>query len=147
MKIIARHNEEITEVGYIVQKDIHLPNIGREASSYLWYIVTYYNDLEGLYEFRQAKSSDHKVNEFDHVCDLKGRPHHHYDLPIEKIAKMIDLKIPNTLYFTAGAQFDVDATQIKARSKEWYENAYKVSMEEPDAPWVFERLWKYIFNI
>jgi hypothetical protein len=148
--IIARYNEDITwSKGlntFIVQKDEHLPNKGMETSSYFWYIIENYNSLKGVYKFRQGNIKDHKIGVFDHECDLDGSPHHP-GLPIREIANKIGLKLPNTLQFTAGAMFDVTAKQIKERDLDWYKNAYKVSIEHPQAPWVFERLWKYIFNL
>lgn len=147
MRVIARYNEGIRNTeGFVVQKGEHLENKGREASSYLWYIINFWDKLEGTYEFRQAKETEHRVGEFIHKCDQTGVPHHPR-LPIKQIADMIDLEIPEELHFTAGAQFDVTTEQIKQRSLDWYKNAFEVSMKEKEAPWVFERLWKYIFNL
>lgn len=148
MIIIARYNEDVAipEGAFVIQKDVHLPNVGREASSYLWYIIEHYNNLPDVCQFRQAKSHEHNINEFTITSDHTGKPHDH-DLPITELADALGLEIPETLFFTAGAQFDVTKEQILARSKEWYELAYKLSMEVHRAAWALERMWKYIFNL
>lgn len=116
--VIARYKEDVSWAKkfkkFIVQKDIHVPNVGREASSYLWYIVNNYYKLDDLvaYQFCQGRSHDHKISFFNFCCDLSGNPHHP-GLLIEKFAKKIDLNIPENLYFTVGAQFKVLGKQIK----------------------------------
>lgn len=158
--VIARYKEDVSWAKkfkkFIVQKDIHVPNVGREASSYLWYIVNNYYKLDDLvaYQFCQGRSHDHKISFFNFCCDLSGNPHHP-GLLIEKFAKKIDLNIPKNLYFTVGAQFKVLGKQIKKRPLSWYENAYfaSISNEFPSKDkrpggqeaYILERLWKYIF--
>lgn len=150
MYIIARHNEDIswsTDVEkFVVQKDEHLPNVGREASSYLWYITNHYDTLSGEYTFVQAKKHEHLISSFNYNCDLNGNPHH-AGLNIKPFTEKLNLEIPETLHFTAGAQFNVTTDQIKQRTLDWYKNAYNISMEVDQAPWILERLWKYIFNL
>jgi len=153
--VIARYNEDVSWVKqikfkFIVQKNIHLPNSGREASSYLWYIINYYHKLKDFhgYQFCQGRCKDHKISVFDHYCDLEGRPHHP-GLEINNFAKRIGLKIPNILSFTAGAQFVTTAENIKWRHLDWYRELYEVSMsnEFPAPAHILERLWKYIFYL
>ena len=151
--VIARYNEDVSwcddcDTKFIVQKDSHLPNKGREASSYLWYIINNYNTLDGLYEFRQGKTNDHPISSFTYQCDLEGAPCHR-GLKIKEFSQRLDLDIPDKLVFTPGAQFYVTTEQIKQRSLEWYINAYNLSMSDEfdNAAHIFERLWKYIFNL
>jgi hypothetical protein len=151
--IIARYNEDVSwcddfDTKFIVQKDVHLPNKGREASSYLWYIINNYNALTGLYEFRQGKTSDHPISDFIIKSDLKGSPFHR-DLKIKELSERLSLNIPDKLIFTPGAQFYVTTEQIKQRSLEWYINAYNLSISDEfdNVAHIFERLWKYIFNL
>ncbi|MFM7182221.1 MAG: DUF3431 domain-containing protein [Verrucomicrobiales bacterium] len=150
MKVIARHNETITpqEGDFVVQKGEHLENVGREASSYLWFIVKHYHDLKDdeIYSFRQAREHEHQIGVFNFECAQNGAPHHG-GLEIKRLADLIDLDIPEKIQFTAGAQFDVSGYQIKQRPIEWYVRAFDVSMSEPQAPWILERLWKYIFDL
>lgn len=145
--VIARNDEEINPINedhFIVQKNEHLPNIGREASSYLWWIIKNYDNLPDLVKFRQAKMEEHAVGKYNFVCDWSGHPHHP-SLHIERFSNLIDLKIPKSLYFTSGAQFDISKENIVSNTKEWYENCFELSMTDKQAPWIMERLWKYIF--
>jgi hypothetical protein len=151
MYVIARYKENIDWANnvkkFVVQKDIHLPNIGKEASSYIWFIKNNYNKLTGMYSFRQGNPQPHKVGIFDYKCNHTGYPDHP-GLQIKPLADLLDIKIPDILEFTAGAQFDVSADNIKLRSLEWYNKAYNLIMEEyPKSEWIFERLWKYIFDL
>lgn len=154
MYIIARYNEDVSwsdslENKFIVQKDVHLPNEGREASSYLWYIINFYDTLEGVYGFRQGKVMDHPVNDFSLEGGLDpNKPGYNWSLDLRQAARELELEIPDRIVFTPGAQFDVKAEQIKLRSKQWYENAYRFTLKDhTKGPWVMERLWKYIFNL
>lgn len=156
--IIARYNEDISwcddcDIKFVVQKDVHLPNKGREASSYLWFIINNYDTLEGDYEFRQGRTIDHPIHAFIEMSDHKGFPHHHPYYPaldLKRLADELNLEIPEYLTFTIGAQFKVSTEQIKRHSLEWYKKAYNIAMGDDYGPWVahhFERLWKYIFNL
>ena len=162
MYVIARYNEDISWADdlnkFIVQKDVHLPNIGRESSSYLWYIINNYYSLNGKYQFRQGASYCHlridysNLKESDH-CILKCSDHNglpdHPNLKIKEFADRIELNIPEILSFIAGAQFDVTTAQIYCRSLEWYKRVYEECMQGPDiilAPYILERLWQYIFT-
>lgn len=129
--VIARYEEDISWTNklnskfFIVEKNIHLPNIGREASSYIWYIINYYDTLEGNYLFCQGDYKPHKISIFDYSCDWEGKPHHHNILRIKEFADKINIEIPEILEFTAGAQFEVSAEQIKQKSIEWYKSLYE----------------------
>ena len=151
--VIARWKEDVSWADsipnkFIVQKDIHLPNIGREASSYLWYIINHYNILPEIVCFRQGRVHDTPVNLFNHYCSHDGCPHH-IGLDIKSFADRINLPIPDTLNFTPGAQLDVERDKIRERPLSWYQHAYDVVMSNqiPTVPWLMERLWKYIFNL
>ena len=151
--IIARYNEDISwsnnlNPKLIVQKDEHLPNKGREASSYLWYIINHYDNLEGIYCFRQGKAQTHDVAYYKHTSDHNGSPDHP-GLPIKAFSDRIQLDIPDQLKFTAGAQFDCPANKIKLRSLDWYKTVYSVCMSDEfsQPAHILERLWKYIFNL
>lgn len=154
MHIIARYNEDISWANdiekFVVQKDEHLPNIGRETSSYFWYIINNYESLSGEYTFVQGRKQDHPVHVFDHNCDLNGSPHHP-GLNLKELANDLGIEIPDQIQFTRGAQFTVSAEQIKKRELEWYKKAYDIAMLDDGTcgsyPYRFERLWKYIFNL
>lgn len=153
MYIIARYNEDITwtkdldEPYFIVQKGEHMEQKGREPASYFWYIKENYDNLKGIYRFRQGHPQDHPVGEFKLQCDWNGEPHHP-GLKIKKHANELGIEIPPRLDFTPGAQFDITAEQIKKRPKEWYEKAFEISLKDEEmVGYSLERLWKYIFDI
>ena len=70
--IIARYKEDVSWAdaldSFIVQKGEHMPNKGRDPGSYLWYIIHFYDSLEGLYRFTQG-------NPFDHCKSIVQEPH------------------------------------------------------------------------
>jgi hypothetical protein len=158
--IIARYKEDTTWAHgldhFIVQKDEHLPNLGREASSYLWYVREHYGTLNGDYLFCQGHPFDHdgdflvhKDNEryFGgwHECDEFGHPHTFAALPMNATLLKLGLPRYERFRFRAGAQFRLSADEIRLYPRTFYEQAYEISMTEELAPWTFERLWPYIF--
>lgn len=150
--VIARYNENVDWAKdldhFIVQKGEHLENKGREASSYLWYIIENYNNLKGDYIFCQARRSDHPKwdEEPQNESDLQGQPHHS-DLRIKDMAGELGIEAPEYIRFRGGAEFKVSAKEIKKRPKEWYKKAYRLANEFPRAPWIYERLWGVIFML
>jgi hypothetical protein len=157
--IVALYNEDtdwIPENAVIIKKDIDVPNTGREASSYLHYIVENYDNLPFKMTFCQGNPFDHCPNILSQdyfgdftphgeifECDVTGAPHHS-GLPIKSLADMMDVEIPKIIQFIPGAQFTVSKELILKKPKEYYEKLLKIANEHPDAPWVFERLWSYI---
>jgi hypothetical protein len=193
--VISRYNEPIDwildlECDYIIynkgesignpnipsEKIINVPNEGREAETFLRYIVSNYNDLPETIAFVQGNPFDHypetlvTLSSKDHKgiskmgpqtsCDGNGYPSYP-GLPLSHIQKiaMPDLDIDN-FYFTAGAQMMVDKEYILNKPLEWWEsvfsmyNSYWFSNIESGyghkpgvfIAHVFERLWEYIFK-
>lgn len=153
MKIIARYNEDVSWVKgkhFIVQKDIHLPNKGRETSSYLWWIIENYDNLPATMHFLQANPFDH-VDENLNIkwwadSDKEGNPHHP-GLLIEPLANELGIELKDKWLFPAGACFKVPRKEIKKYPLDWYKKAFTLSNEYPQAPWIFERLWSLIYSI
>lgn len=158
--VIARHNEDVSWSDdyprVIIQKGVDLPNIGREISSYFYFIVTNYQQLKGEYIFCQGHPFDHAPNFLkelceenyygkDHNCDPMGHPHHP-NLDMHKLCKTLQLPIKNQYQFKAGAQFKLTAQQIHQRPWEWYVKALNQSLKGNN-PWIFERLITDIWQI
>lgn len=142
-----------------------LKNVGREAHSYLHYIVNNYSKLSGTYIFTQGNPFDHCPDFLEKIytpvsdklpgggirffgdviaCGPVGEPHH-TGLPVKKYwDKIFDRKFPDIIWFVPGAQFIVSASVIKKRPLAFYESLYQMSTEEY-FPWVIERLWPEIF--
>lgn len=161
--VVARYHEDISWTKnlpndietFIVQKDVHIPNIGRESYSYLWYIIEHYNSLQGLYFFLQGEPFGHASNldlndwtpRFVGIkasTDEDGEPHHP-GLRVGEFARQAGIGAQFPFEFTASAQFCVTAEQIKKHSLKDYKKWSKMHEEHDGAPWNMERLWKWIF--
>lgn len=150
--VIARYQEDVewskNHKSVIIQKDVDIPNVGLEPASFLYFIVTHYQKLEGEYIFVQG-------NPFDHGNPINGNPGSthtskpdgcpdHCGLKLHEVCLALDLPIRDTYTFTAGGQFKTTAEEIKKRPWEWYVKALYMTTQG-QTPWVFERLWPVIF--
>lgn len=163
--IIARYNEDVKwadeyEDFFVVQKGLDLPNVGREPSSYVWYIIKNYDSLEGDYCFLQGNPLEHQpllkkyleepFKDFywiptegrtGLVCNNEGHPHDS-GMDIRAFLESIGLNPPvNDQYlFNGCALFKVSAERIKSRPKSFYEGVYELLMSNPKNAYVFERV-------
>lgn len=93
------------------------------------------------------------------TCDWDGAPHHP-GLDIEMIFDLIcaeayrDLDVPKKIEFTPGAQFLRSAQEIRAvwdalgrAGRMPFVELERIANTQPQAPWVFERLWDYLIPI
>ena len=167
--VIARHKEDVSwadqyENKVIIQKDDDLPNIGREPSSFIYYIIQNYESLKGDYVFVQGNPLDHFPDIHEHlkesftdfwwlspvgrtglVCDMWARPHDFVD--IKKFLKAIGVKYLNwTISFNACCGFMISAEQIKKHPLEFYDNLFRVLMEDERSCYAFERCVGLIFD-
>ena len=130
---------------------IKLPNVGRESHSYLYHIVTNYDQLADKTIFFQGKISDHKILSIDKYFGKDNFIGLLENLPIEKIKKKIDhygkwkdrsmslskytpyewlidiigCKIDSSidiLQTVWGANFSVSKQMILSKPKKFYEN-------------------------
>src|SRR5690606_9595889 len=100
--VIARYKEDISWSDslnrVVIQKDTDLPNLGREISSFLYFIVTNYERLEGEYIFCQGNPLPHApdvtTREFGKrvTCKADGSPQHK-GLPIHEVCRALDLPL------------------------------------------------------
>jgi len=168
--VVAKYNEDIgwtnnpviAQRGWeveIIEKNRPAGNVGREAESYLFYIVENYKNIryEDLIFFCQGNPFPHTESFYEallldrqtflgavYVCDQTGEPHGH-DLPVAEYYQTIfKEECPAAIYFYAGAQFIIDGANILARPLEFWQKLYDMSLQDK-APWVFERLWQFIF--
>lgn len=175
--IVARYCEDTTwtqrpPAGWeteIVQKGLDLPNEGREASSYCWWIATHYDgiDPEGTYAFLQgspfephgfrlwqlrevdgfeALGRDRITEQFlDGWIETRplGREWHGAAETAWKLWVSQDQPPPIEHSFRIGAQFLVPGRVLLARSRDWWE-AYGTWLRYGHRPWIAERIWQYI---
>lgn len=150
--VVARYEEDISWIRgkcFVVQKGEHMPNVGLEPSSYFWYIVNHYNELSGTYLFMQGDPFDHIVSldEFKPplICDKDGSPHHS-GLDIHGLSKELGIPLRDNYEFVPGCPLRVTAEQIKKHPLSFYEKALELSNTYPQGPWIFERIFKYVFE-
>jgi Protein of unknown function (DUF3431) len=88
MLVVARYNEDVSWTREFDKKIIYnkgdistipddlkpfvvnLPNVGREAHTYLYHIVTHYDTLDDLTIFTQGRFTDHFIYNLDHFKSL-----------------------------------------------------------------------------
>lgn len=186
--VVARYNEDLNWLkkvpwDYIVynkgnnlpkwvKNEIKLQNIGREAHSYLTYIIDNYDNLPDYTIFVQGNPFDHsqelikKIENFDEkagffplsdrICvDKNGDPGEFERRIFESVQKIFlknDIKV---FKFPMGAQFIVSKKAILFHTKTVYQKTRNFMIEteniidEKDtifSPWVMERLWQTLFD-
>lgn len=182
--VVARYNEDTAWTNHVPQgtsvivynkgdgsRGIALPNIGREAHTYLTHIVCAYNSLlaettffcqgdpfsheprlhmrlgEPVDRFRWLgikKSSDTS----DGSLFSKWEKNVHGDaLDMDAFwLQMFSPPSPASYEFYPGAIFAATADAIRARPVEFWERALHLSQEFPNAAHCFERVWGEIFK-
>lgn len=150
-----------------------IPNLGMEASSYLWYIIKNYDSLpEGMafihgheHALHQRPGMMGRIVELGQFAfaDLNMTVNMHMvtkpdgGLGYEKIWDRLLLKelgkMPLYVNFRHGAQFVVSATTVRLRSRNFYEDLYKnlmgLCLEKPSVnkfvAMFMETFWHLIF--
>ena len=154
-----------------------LPNVGREAHTYLHHICARYDDLAPLTVFCQGKPFDHcfdfrktlrelaqhpaQVEDFrwlGHVIDTDSS-----DGALFKIwsknpdgsgldnagfhRALFGFEGPEDYVFRLAAQFAVTRELIRSRPLSFYEHALQLSIDFPDAAHCYERMWDRVFGV
>lgn len=164
--IVARYNEDTSWTKdykdvFVVQKGEHIDNWGREPSSFIWYIINHYDELDGYYCFLQAKPFEHfdgglvdwvpegttyfPLGDSGFISTENGQPFD--NVPVRDVALALGLGINKwPIQFTRGGQFIVHARFIKNKPLWWWEHALDVMKNTHRGEYCFERLWQYIFE-
>jgi hypothetical protein len=150
-----------------------LPNVGREAQTYLHHIVQRYDDLADVTVFCQGKPFDHVSNFhgvlrnlnvgdfqwFGHIIDRDDRTgsllfqkwsknENHRPLPMDDFFRRLwNEPAPEFFTFYPGANFAVTADQVRTRPLSFYQTAIRVSESLRDAAHGFERCWDRMFGV
>lgn len=143
------------------KKGVPLPNIGREPHTFITHIVRNYEELANTTIFLQDNPFEHGVTMQDilnaktknftwlgktnYSTDEQGRPHH-AGLPIKQVCDRLGLTPKYPLRFAAGGQFVVTKERILKRPIGFYKKCMVLLETIDDAPWVFERIWRVIFD-
>lgn len=169
--VVARYNEEINWINHVWKANVvvinkqEIGNFGREAASYLWFIIQHYETLQGDYVFCQADPFPHwpsfltdihnpAIRHFGLICKWPECHANADMLKAEDIARfreifndVADEKLHVDLscfYFANGAQFRVSTYDIRRRSKDYYKALHHLCVNMPRAPWIMEALWGHI---
>jgi len=178
--VIAKYNEDVSWTNELVcnykiyDKSKDIPNVGREAETYLRYIIENYDSLPEYVVFLQGRPYDHlkerkirflnkSIAEIDHMNTFIGlnKPlteiHNRYTRTREAFIALFDNPLPPEFTFSPGAQYIVHKSCILNRKKEFYELIRSVLVNSNNSsveletnclvcPWTLERMWPYIFD-
>jgi len=152
------------------QKGISLPNTGREAGTYLRYIIDHYDQLPSHVVFLQGNPFDHMEHTNISPSDscqpygknLNTEPVDYYPgLHMrEYFSQLFGRPAPQILEVSYGAQYIVPRECILRHPIEFYkklqvmlkddsyDKAHYYNTYDPETlnPWIMERLWYYIFS-
>ena len=148
---------------------VKLPNIGREAHTYLIHIISNYENLADVTYFCQGHPFDHSLNfvqklnnlEINKFTPLGDFPHRiykdylhdesMYDKSLPLIASTLNLtsSLPNVYDFDGGAIFAVPKKNILDRPLGYYVEAINFFDLDTSSPAAhsLERLWQFIFSL
>jgi hypothetical protein len=155
---------------------IQLPNVGREAHTYLHHIVTRYDTLAPLTIFVQGKPFDHVFDLRKTLRELVQAPHidvfrwlgHIIDTDTSDGALfktwsknpegggidiagfhrvLFGVEGPEEYVFYLGAHFIVTSELVRSRPLEFYQRALQLSVEFPEGAHCFERTWDKVFGV
>jgi hypothetical protein len=170
--VVARWREDVSwlsglPVGWrvrVVQKDADLPNCGREASSYLWWIATHRVVWDATYAFVQGDPWPHgfswaqlrgvdrytPLGAYQLAEDGSGQPNHP-DLQTGAAYRALDLGEPPVSFaYWAGAQFLVPGRALQRRPKRWYHDLWQEIGRNGAGgvlnAWTMERLWGHLLG-
>lgn len=190
--VVARYLENLNWVGNIppqIEAIIYdksgentpdsraLPNVGREAHTYLHHVCENYHDLSDWTVFAQGKPFDHAFdfhktlrewvvnppqNPFcwlGHIIDTDSndgarlfaswsKNQGHERLQMNGFHRaLFGVDGPDEYTFVLGAQFGVSRELIRSRPLEFWQRALQLSLEFPDAAHCFERTWDKVFGV
>jgi hypothetical protein len=138
------------------------PNIGLNPRLLFTYIIENYDNLSDITIFVHgdprhhcehiisqisALADDIKFVGFgiEYISDGNGRPYDH--CPVAELYKKLFKKNPPEEFkFFSGSCFAISKNNILQHSKEFYQNALDLTLQECMYPWAFERLFTEIFK-
>jgi hypothetical protein len=159
------------------ENEIYLENnVGRDVHTFFYHIVNRYESLLDYTITSQDFPFDHVSNYTDIIngseyiwnktasqifsecwffctqypvldCDKMGSPHH-TGLDIEPVWNLIFKDdCPTVLNFTPTGHFCVSKNHIHKRPLSFYKNILSILETNEQAPWIIERLERYIFDL
>lgn len=144
-----------------------IENVGREAHTYLHFIVENYNKLPDVIAFVQGHPFDHNRNIISNInnysynegftlfedsaiytCGINDPPYNH-GLGLASYCEKYDIQSPNIIQFSAGAQFIVTRETIQQRNLNFYKGLLHTVSDDIQSinAYILERLWMYVFTV
>lgn len=151
-----------------------LPNVGREAHTYLHHILETYPEFPDWTFFTQGNPLDHCPKFVDMVNDWPESwsksaffPHEGLNFFVNQPVRSLEAnasgddannnvrglwhelfrsELPERVMFAPGAIFAASKELLMSRTWAFYKRAYDLSVTRPRAPWEFERLWAYLWT-
>ena len=174
-------NSDLPHIVYNKDKDnnnptfISLPNIGREAHTYLYYIVNNYHNLPKYVFFSEGNCRSNRIKGENETLDslykiiktYKGYPRllpmgievteqvdcigEQYDINFNVLKVYYDLfeVYKDTYTFYQGGQLIVPRERIKFHTLKFYKHLIENISDKKDngiCAWTLERLWPYIYD-
>ena len=174
--VIAKYTEDVSWTSQlhcpfiVYDKSKDVPNIGREADTYLQFIIANYDSLPEHSVFLQGNPFDHLetptidfINRRIRMRRTKTmflnslyveKPNLHGLSSRDAWLALFDQPCPNNFVFSTGAQYIVPRSAILCRPKAFYQTISRVMTDYHSygqggclvCPWTIERLWPYIFE-
>jgi hypothetical protein len=174
--IYNKGDDEISVDGVPANQIQILPNIGREAHTYLTHVIRHWDNLPMQVWFLQGNPFDHieiksdfeTVQKwfgiwFDKIIHQGFSPNICEKFPLDQhdtcageltdmtfgpwLEKYTGKKYSSPLTWYIGACFGCSREQIQCRTREYYEGLLEqLQTKSPEAAWYMERAWFYIFN-
>lgn len=155
----------------IIEETILLPNIGREAQTWIFHILSNYDNLAEYTIFLQGNPFEHYKNTTEVLLDIPNSLNYlvkieeglysfsdkileetlehsktYFVYPDELYKKYFIGEVPNNYKFPNGAQYIVHKDNILSKSNSFYEYILKTCEWNDHGPWSIERLWPFIFS-
>lgn len=142
-----------------------LPNIGREAHTFLHHIVHNYDNLAEETLFLQGYPFDHhiEISMLQYLIEKKANYDQFRTFAIVSVQPLFietanvsynlifntlykDLSPPPQYIFSSGAQYIVKKEAILRHSKATWSKLLEMSETDTQFPWSVERIWMYMYS-
>jgi hypothetical protein len=170
---ITKYNKNLSNI--LDGETMIIPNVGRDVHTFFYHIVKKYNHLSDYTIFSQDWPFDHVSNYIDIIngdvdvwnryakqrfngcwffcsqynvitCDGNGYPAHPGLNIVPIWEDLFNTPFPGYLNFTPTGHFGITKEHIHRYPITYYEKIMKILEEDPQSPWILERLEPYIFS-
>lgn len=141
-----------------------VPNVGREAHTYLLHIVQNYDALADVTVFLQGDPFPHMARrhaltpaalaslpEGDawprQVVRESKTPRFHKRVDTHAASAKLLGSQRQVYEFPAGAQYAVSRAKLRSRPLDWWKRLLAMILEDEINAWEVERLWRYVFGL